>query len=72
MDSEPKKEEKNMYENNVQIKENGNNDIIEHDLNSVITKARDFKNIIEAAGFVVETEEYDFAETYQITFKIQK
>lgn len=72
MDSEQKKEEKNMYENNVQIKENGNNDIIEHDLNSVITKARDFKNIIEAAGFVVETEEYDFAETYQITFKIQK
>jgi len=41
-------------------------------LASVINESRNLVKKIENAGFVVNTEEFDFEEMYQIIIKIDK
>ena len=46
--------------------------IISGDLNSVINSLKDIEKEIKAAGFQIETEDYDFEDLYQIIIKIEK
>lgn len=57
----------------------GNNNIsaktgtyVAGDLKTVINTIRDCASTIEKYGFIVDTEELDFEESYQVTFKIVK
>ena len=46
--------------------------IISGDLNTVINSLKDIENEIKEAGFLIETEDYDFEDLYQIIIKIEK
>ena len=49
-----------------------NNNIEKKSVMNVVKKLRDCANEIEAMGFVLETDEFDFEDTYQIIIKINK
>ena len=62
MPEEPKVEEKEIDKKKI----------ISGDIKSVINTLKDIENEAKAAGFDIETEEYDFEDLYQIIIKIEK
>lgn len=70
------KEEKKVTPSTEKLDEenDGNDDAKEltHDLGDIINETRGMCKRIEKAGFVVDTEEFDFEDMYQVTIKIQK
>ena len=50
----------------------GNNTFVAGDLKTVINTLRECSNTIEKYGFVVDTEEFDLDDVYQVTFKVHK
>ena len=42
------------------------------DFKDIINMIRDMSENIERAGYIIETEEYDLADSYQVMFKIDK
>jgi len=71
-------DDENKQDSNTQILsekiECGDDELkpLQHDLASVINESRNLVKKIENAGFVVNTEEFDFEEMYQIIIKIDK
>ena len=46
--------------------------IVRGDINSVLNTLKRIENEIKEAGFLIETEDYDFEDLYQIIIKIEK
>lgn len=50
----------------------GTNTFVAGDMKTVINTIRTCSNTIEKYGFVIDTEEFDFEDMYQVIFKISK
>ena len=46
--------------------------IIPGNIDSIINKFKELENEIKKAGFIIDTEDYDFEDLYQIIIKIEK